>query len=179
MGWHFDCRCICCQILTELEYSGVGRNKEQSARMLGHLVSNAPRLIRPYMEPILKVSYSRAIFQYNLLFYSSVCQLMHFLRSCIFARFRRISLEHGGFTNFTTPFPAASLFTQPVPGSQIVGKTQSKRNTKSWRGRSFLLFYFVFALSQFSGPSYLGAWNRLLFTSWSEQVFLSQLCRIL
>ncbi|XP_075183475.1 serine/threonine-protein kinase mTOR [Anomaloglossus baeobatrachus] len=42
------------QILTELENSGVGRNKEQSARMLGHLVSNAPRLIRPYMEPILK-----------------------------------------------------------------------------------------------------------------------------
>ncbi|CAH1772250.1 unnamed protein product [Owenia fusiformis] len=43
------------QILTELEHSGVGRNKEQAARMLGHLVSNAPRLIRPYMEPILKV----------------------------------------------------------------------------------------------------------------------------
>lgn len=43
------------QILTELEHSGVGRIKEQSARMLGHLVSNAPRLIRPYMEPILKV----------------------------------------------------------------------------------------------------------------------------
>ncbi|XP_071946239.1 serine/threonine-protein kinase mTOR-like [Antedon mediterranea] len=42
------------QILTELEHSGVGRNKEQSARMLGHLVSNAPRLIRPYMEPIVK-----------------------------------------------------------------------------------------------------------------------------
>ena len=40
----------------------MGRNKEQSARMLGHLVSNAPRLIRPYMEPILKVSYSRAIY---------------------------------------------------------------------------------------------------------------------
>lgn len=46
---------ILLQILTELEHSGVGRNKEQSARMLGHLVSNAPRLIRPYMEPILKV----------------------------------------------------------------------------------------------------------------------------
>ncbi|KAL7976198.1 hypothetical protein Chor_008295 [Crotalus horridus] len=43
------------QILTELEHSGVGRIKEQSARMLGHLVSNAPRLIRPYMEPILKL----------------------------------------------------------------------------------------------------------------------------
>ena len=49
------------QILTELEYSGVGRNKEQSARMLGHLVSNAPRLIRPYMEPILKVRCSHQI----------------------------------------------------------------------------------------------------------------------
>nr|WBK62802.1 target of rapamycin [Sogatella furcifera] len=43
------------QFLTELEYSGMGRNKEQSARMLDHLVLNAPRLIRPYMEPILKV----------------------------------------------------------------------------------------------------------------------------
>ena len=30
--------------------------------MLGHLVSNAPRLIRPYMEPILKVSSTT---QYN------------------------------------------------------------------------------------------------------------------
>ena len=43
------------QLLTEMEFSGVGRNKEQSARMLGHLVSNAPALIRPYVEPILKV----------------------------------------------------------------------------------------------------------------------------
>ena len=33
----------------------MGRNKEQAARMLGHLVSNAARLIRPYMNPILKV----------------------------------------------------------------------------------------------------------------------------
>ncbi|XP_071445181.1 serine/threonine-protein kinase mTOR [Hetaerina americana] len=43
------------QLLTELEHSGMSRNKEQSARMLDHLVVNAPRLIRPYMEPILKV----------------------------------------------------------------------------------------------------------------------------
>lgn len=43
------------QLLTELEHSGSGRNKEQGARMLDHLVVNAPRLIRPYMEPILKV----------------------------------------------------------------------------------------------------------------------------
>ncbi|KAM7310690.1 serine/threonine-protein kinase mTOR [Ixodes scapularis] len=41
--------------LTELEHSGVVRNKEQAAKMLGHLLSNAPGLIRPYMEPILSV----------------------------------------------------------------------------------------------------------------------------
>lgn len=49
-------RKVLIQILTELEHSGMGRNKEQSAKMLGHLVSNAPRLIRPYMEPVLKVN---------------------------------------------------------------------------------------------------------------------------
>lgn len=43
------------QILSELEHSGSGRNKEQGARMLDHLVVSAPRMIRPYMEPILKV----------------------------------------------------------------------------------------------------------------------------
>jgi FKBP12-rapamycin complex-associated protein len=43
------------QLLTEMEHSGSGRNKEQGARMLDHLVVSAPRMIRPYMEPILKV----------------------------------------------------------------------------------------------------------------------------
>merc|ERR1719369_2155678 len=43
------------QLLIDLEHSGMGRNKEQSARILGHLVANAPKLIRPYVEPILKV----------------------------------------------------------------------------------------------------------------------------
>ena len=42
-------------LLTEIEHSGVGRNKEQSARMIGHLVANAPTLIRPYVNPILTV----------------------------------------------------------------------------------------------------------------------------
>lgn len=46
------------QNLSELQYSGVGRNKEQAARMLGHLVANTARLIKPYMEPILKVNLS-------------------------------------------------------------------------------------------------------------------------
>lgn len=41
------------QNLTELQHSGVGRIKEHAARMLGHLVANTARLIKPYMEPIL------------------------------------------------------------------------------------------------------------------------------
>lgn len=41
------------QLLTELEHSGMSRNKEQSARMLDHLIVNTPRLISSYMRPIL------------------------------------------------------------------------------------------------------------------------------
>lgn len=48
-------RKVLIQILTSLEHSGIGRNKEHAAIMLGHLVANAPRIIRPYMDPILKV----------------------------------------------------------------------------------------------------------------------------
>jgi len=43
------------QLLSELDHSGVTRNKEQSGRMLGHLISKAPQLIRPYLEPIIRV----------------------------------------------------------------------------------------------------------------------------
>ncbi|XP_059477089.1 serine/threonine-protein kinase mTOR [Neocloeon triangulifer] len=42
-------------LLTELKHSGLGRNKEQAARMLSLLVNSAPRLVRPYMECILNV----------------------------------------------------------------------------------------------------------------------------
>ncbi|XP_037955980.1 serine/threonine-protein kinase Tor [Teleopsis dalmanni] len=41
------------QLLTELEYSGMSRNKEQAARMLDHLIISTPRLISSYMTPIL------------------------------------------------------------------------------------------------------------------------------
>ncbi|KAI1309348.1 Serine/threonine-protein kinase mTOR [Halotydeus destructor] len=47
-------RKVLLQLLTDLEYSGVTRNKEQSARMLAHLISNAPILIRPYTEAIVR-----------------------------------------------------------------------------------------------------------------------------
>ena len=42
-------------VCKELDRSGIGRNKEQSARILGHLVANSPTLIRPYVEPIVNV----------------------------------------------------------------------------------------------------------------------------
>eukprot|EP01133_Synstelium_polycarpum_P000171 gene171-204_t len=42
------------QLLTELEFSGDSRNKEESARLLGHLIGASERLIKPYVEPILK-----------------------------------------------------------------------------------------------------------------------------
>jgi len=42
-------------LLTELKHSGLGRNKEQAARLLSLLVNSAPRLVRPYMECILTV----------------------------------------------------------------------------------------------------------------------------
>ncbi|GBP30110.1 hypothetical protein EVAR_94953_1 [Eumeta japonica] len=43
------------QFLTELEHSGMSRNKEHAARMLDNLILNAPRLVRPYMETILNI----------------------------------------------------------------------------------------------------------------------------
>uniref|UniRef100_A0A182JMR8 Serine/threonine-protein kinase TOR n=1 Tax=Anopheles atroparvus TaxID=41427 RepID=A0A182JMR8_ANOAO len=41
------------QLLTEMNHSGISRNKEQSARMLDHLIVSTPRLVASYMSPIL------------------------------------------------------------------------------------------------------------------------------
>ncbi|EXX76507.1 Tor2p [Rhizophagus irregularis DAOM 197198w] len=48
------------QLLTELEYSSVSRNKEESARLLSLLVSASQRLIKPYVESILKALLPRS-----------------------------------------------------------------------------------------------------------------------
>eukprot|EP01105_Mastigella_eilhardi_P021948 TRINITY_DN5365_c0_g1_i1.p1 TRINITY_DN5365_c0_g1~~TRINITY_DN5365_c0_g1_i1.p1 ORF type:complete len:2426 (-),score=601.66 TRINITY_DN5365_c0_g1_i1:7080-14204(-) len=42
------------QLLTDLEYSGDNRNKEESAILLGQLINSSDRLVKPYVEPILK-----------------------------------------------------------------------------------------------------------------------------
>uniref|UniRef100_A0A0P4VNQ8 Serine/threonine-protein kinase TOR n=2 Tax=Scylla TaxID=6760 RepID=A0A0P4VNQ8_SCYOL len=43
------------KILDELDYSGIGRNRELSAHMLDHLIGNAPRFMRQFVEPIMSV----------------------------------------------------------------------------------------------------------------------------
>eukprot|EP00741_Cyanophora_paradoxa_P013833 tig00020710_g13353.t1 len=47
------------QLLTELEYSGDVRNKEESARLLGLIVRAFQKLVKPYIGPILKVLVSK------------------------------------------------------------------------------------------------------------------------
>ncbi|XP_071544223.1 serine/threonine-protein kinase mTOR [Panulirus ornatus] len=43
------------KILDELDYSGIGRNRELSAHMLGHLIGNAPRFMRQFVQAIMSV----------------------------------------------------------------------------------------------------------------------------
>lgn len=47
------------QLLTELQFSEDVRNKEESAKMLGCLISSAPILVKPYVANILRVLMSR------------------------------------------------------------------------------------------------------------------------
>ncbi|KAG6014979.1 hypothetical protein E4U54_004504, partial [Claviceps lovelessii] len=48
------------QMLTELEFSEVARNKEESAKLLSLLVQNAQTLIKPYVEPMVSVLLPKA-----------------------------------------------------------------------------------------------------------------------
>lgn len=48
------------QMLTELEFSDVARNKEESAKLLSLLVQNAQGLIKPYVEPMISVLLPKA-----------------------------------------------------------------------------------------------------------------------
>ena len=48
------------QLLTELEFSDVARNKEESAKLLSLLVQNAQGLIKPYVEPMISVLLPKA-----------------------------------------------------------------------------------------------------------------------
>ena len=48
------------QLLTEIEYSNGPRNREESARLLSLLVSTSQNLIKPYVEPMMKVLLPKA-----------------------------------------------------------------------------------------------------------------------
>ena len=48
------------QLLVELEYSNIARNKEESAKLLSLLVAASQRLIRPYVEPMIAVLLPKA-----------------------------------------------------------------------------------------------------------------------
>ncbi|KAF9952831.1 phosphatidylinositol kinase- protein kinase tor1 [Mortierella alpina] len=52
---HPSLRKILIQLLSEIEYSGLGRNKEESARLLTLLIMASEQLVRPYIETILTV----------------------------------------------------------------------------------------------------------------------------
>ncbi|KAI0192013.1 armadillo-type protein [Xylaria flabelliformis] len=48
------------QLLTELEFSDVARNKEESAKLLSLLVQNAQGLVKPYVDPMISVLLPKA-----------------------------------------------------------------------------------------------------------------------
>jgi FKBP12-rapamycin complex-associated protein len=48
------------QMLTELEFSDVARNKEESAKLLSLLVQNAQGLVKPYVDPMISVLLPKA-----------------------------------------------------------------------------------------------------------------------
>lgn len=41
--------------MDELDYSGIGRNRELSAHMLDHLICSAPRFMRQFVQAIMSV----------------------------------------------------------------------------------------------------------------------------
>ncbi|KAK0122644.1 phosphatidylinositol kinase- protein kinase tor1 [Cadophora gregata f. sp. sojae] len=53
-------RKVLIQMLTELEFSDVARNKEESAKLLSLLVQNSQRLIKPYVDPMITVLLPKA-----------------------------------------------------------------------------------------------------------------------
>ncbi|KAG9238765.1 armadillo-type protein [Amylocarpus encephaloides] len=53
-------RKILIQMLTELEFSDVARNKEESAKLLSLLVQNSQGLIKPYVDPMIAVLLPKA-----------------------------------------------------------------------------------------------------------------------
>jgi FKBP12-rapamycin complex-associated protein len=53
-------RKVLIQLLTDIEYSNSARNKEESAKLISHLVGASSKLIKPYVQPMIKVLLPKA-----------------------------------------------------------------------------------------------------------------------
>ncbi|KAF2457914.1 armadillo-type protein [Lineolata rhizophorae] len=53
-------RKVLIQLLTEVEFSNNPRNKEESAKLISHLVAASSSLIKPYVDPMIKVLLPKA-----------------------------------------------------------------------------------------------------------------------
>ncbi|KAF2398484.1 hypothetical protein EJ06DRAFT_583742 [Trichodelitschia bisporula] len=53
-------RKVLIQLLTDIEYSNSARNKEESARLISHLTEASSTLIKPYVQPMIKVLLPKA-----------------------------------------------------------------------------------------------------------------------
>ncbi|OCK80049.1 hypothetical protein K432DRAFT_405035 [Lepidopterella palustris CBS 459.81] len=53
-------RKVLIQLLTEIEYSNSARNKEESAKLISHLVNASNTLIKPYVDPMVHVLLPKA-----------------------------------------------------------------------------------------------------------------------
>lgn len=53
-------RKVLIQLLTDIEYSNSARNKEESAKLISHLVSASSKLIKPYVQPMVHVLIDKA-----------------------------------------------------------------------------------------------------------------------
>ncbi|EKG20255.1 Phosphatidylinositol 3-/4-kinase catalytic [Macrophomina phaseolina MS6] len=53
-------RKVLVQLLTEIEYSNSARDKEESARLISNLVGASPKLIKPYVDPMITVLLPKA-----------------------------------------------------------------------------------------------------------------------
>ena len=53
-------RKVLVQLLTEVEYSNIPRNKQESCLLISHLVNACSKLIKPYVEPMIEVLLPKA-----------------------------------------------------------------------------------------------------------------------
>lgn len=59
-------RKVLLQLMSELEHSGIYRQKEQSARLISQIVATAPQFVKPYVSSMFKVIFSSFVHLENI-----------------------------------------------------------------------------------------------------------------